>query len=153
MQIQTEILQKTVNKDFSPIGLDQPYWIIVGNNPVNFVDPWGLIWKTIGYRHPFGRNYGNAFKNKFSYSDIGGKTTPDHYKENMQRIVIQKWVCDPNHPERNKEHPMGSTREITQTNILYLRRPKEVGIYNNNEGYYYRMEPEVEDRTYKNYPN
>ena len=27
---------------FTPIGLDEPYRIVVGNNPVNFVDPLGL---------------------------------------------------------------------------------------------------------------
>src|SRR3990172_9789847 len=27
---------------FAPIGQDMPYWVIVGNNPVNFVDPLGL---------------------------------------------------------------------------------------------------------------
>ena len=47
MENQSEILQETINKDFSPIGLDQPYWIIVENNPINFIDPYGLInsWK------------------------------------------------------------------------------------------------------------
>lgn len=28
---------------FAPIGLDEPYRIVVGNNPVNFVDPLGLM--------------------------------------------------------------------------------------------------------------
>jgi hypothetical protein len=28
---------------FAPIGLDEPYRIVVGNNPVNFVDPLGLF--------------------------------------------------------------------------------------------------------------
>jgi len=27
---------------FTPIGLDEPYRIVVGNNPVNWIDPWGL---------------------------------------------------------------------------------------------------------------
>ena len=48
---------------FAPIGLDEPYRIVVGNNPVNFVDPLGLydidvhlgmtyIWaKQIGFQH------------------------------------------------------------------------------------------------------
>jgi hypothetical protein len=29
---------------FAPIGRDEPYRIIVGNNPVNYMDPLGLDW-------------------------------------------------------------------------------------------------------------
>jgi hypothetical protein len=29
---------------FASIGQDMPYWVIVQNNPVNFVDPLGLYW-------------------------------------------------------------------------------------------------------------
>ena len=42
-----------------PIGLDEPYRIVVGNNPVNFVDPLGLYvegdpsgWGNPGYMPP-----------------------------------------------------------------------------------------------------
>jgi len=39
-------LQPREDIGFAPVGLDEPYRIVVGNNPVNFVDPLGLInWK------------------------------------------------------------------------------------------------------------
>ncbi len=42
MTNQPVTLQNTINTDFLPYGLDMPYRIIVGNNPVNFTDPLGL---------------------------------------------------------------------------------------------------------------
>lgn len=35
-------LQVCEDIGFAPVGLDEPYRIVVGNNPANFVDPWGL---------------------------------------------------------------------------------------------------------------
>ncbi len=46
MTNQAEFLQHNITIEFLPYGSDMPYRIIVGNNPVHWVDPWGL-W-TIG---------------------------------------------------------------------------------------------------------
>ncbi|RJQ56704.1 MAG: hypothetical protein C4526_01130 [Nitrospiraceae bacterium] len=43
MEIKTELLQHNITIEHLPIGLDEPYRIVVGNNPVNFIDPLGLM--------------------------------------------------------------------------------------------------------------
>jgi len=43
MEIQTEFLQINVTIEHLPYGSDMPYRIVVGNNPVNKVDPTGEI--------------------------------------------------------------------------------------------------------------
>ena len=39
-EVYPETLEDT---GFTPIGLDEPYRIVVGNSPVNWIDPWGFM--------------------------------------------------------------------------------------------------------------
>jgi hypothetical protein len=77
---------------FAPIGLDEPYRIVVGNNPVNFVDPLGLEGCGPGFfgdyvipDSPFGFNfYSSCNRHDACYGSTGeaeGKKKQDCDKE------------------------------------------------------------------------
>lgn len=57
--ITVQRLESREDIGFAPIGLDEPYRIVVGNNPVNFIDPLGLDGIYVGYSgYPVNTGYG-----------------------------------------------------------------------------------------------
>jgi hypothetical protein len=137
---------------FAPIGLDMPYGIIVQNNPVNKIDPLGLIWVTTGYNYPATTNYLQYLWNRF-WQGFDKEINEDNLSD-LNREVNQEWRHDPNNPCRDKEYPIGTRRTIPQTYTQYPNPGPDEALTNNPEAdYYHQWNPWVDNPTYNNYPN
>ena len=137
------------------------YGIIVQNNPVNFIDPTGLIWVTKGTSFSgYGLgNFCNWILNRIT-RQVGEGMDPSLAGSDpseflgLKRDIIQEWQSDPNNPCRDKEFPIGTIRKIPQT---YQRFPfgySEPSIVDPDspaaEGYGWF--PGVPNNTYNSYP-
>jgi uncharacterized protein RhaS with RHS repeats len=126
----------------------------VGNSPLNFRDPLGLIWQTVGHEDPILRNYFNMLRNRYTYEPLDGTLQEIHGAEGVKRWVIQRWVHDPKDPERDKEYCYGTIRKVPQYKTKYVRYQGEVSIHSGKYGaFYIRWSPQILKWTYENYPN
>ena len=158
MEIQTEFLQHSITIEYLPYGSDIPYRIIVGNNPVGWIDPLGLIWVTVGNDYHGWKNSFRWYLNRWTVQAGKGLglTMPLSDPQELVGLtkdVIQEWGRDPDNSCRDKEYPIGTRRRVPQEYIEYINPgPREVIIKDPNSNYYYQWTPWVSDRTYKNFP-
>jgi len=131
------------------------------NNPINLVDPWGLIWVTVGYDYHIKRSALRLYLNRWTEQiGKGMKPTMPGASEKewvgLKRDIIQEWQSDPDNPCRDKEYPLGARRRILQTWTVFmynwdvpilLNKPLEDGFW------YYTWDPLVPNYTYKEFPN
>ena len=152
-------LQRFISED--PIGLlgGINFYSYVGNSPVNFVDPLGLIWVTVGYDYPGVSNWLRWYLNRWTQQIGKGLdptmpgADPNEYA-GLKKDVIQEWKPDPNNSCRDKEYPIGTRRRITQTYTQYINPGPGQALTNDPDAYfYYQWSPWVDSPTYKDYPN
>lgn len=121
------------------------------DDAVNFSDPLGLIWVTIGYKYPAKQNYLHYLWNRFLQGF--DKEIKTENLSNLSREVIQEWQHDPNNPCRDNEYPVGTRRRITQTYTQYVNHGPSKNLTNDpNADFYYQWSPWVDSPTYNNYP-
>jgi RHS repeat-associated protein len=130
------------------------------NNPLNLVDPYGLIWVTTGYKmHPI-RNapkkllmwwttrVGEGLDNPYFPG-----SSPDEWV-GMKIDIVQEWQCDPNNPKLDKLYPIGAKRDISQTYTINFAGSPHNEIANvNDNNFYYQWDPWVNSPTYKEFAN
>ena len=121
----------------------------VQNNPVNLIDPWGLIWVTAGHDYHAIKNTLLVIVKHFVFADEGKVigSDPQQYEQGT-RDAIQEWQHDKKSPCRDKEHTIGEKRKIRQK---YLRKPtpKETELWDPTTTHYWS--PPVSSRTYDDY--
>jgi RHS repeat-associated protein len=129
------------------------------NNPINFIDPWGLIWVTAGHDYHGVKNWGRWYLNRWG-SQIGkgmDPTFPGADPEELvglERDVLQEWRPDPDNPCKDSEFPIGTKRRVLQKYNKFLNPgPDEVLVNNPDDPYYYQWDPWVSSPTYESYPN
>jgi RHS repeat-associated protein len=134
-----------------PIGLlgGTNLFAYVQNNPVNWIDPFGLIWVTTGYKYPVGSNYLRYHWNRF-WQGWDTEVTSRNWVD-IKRDVIQEWKRDPNDPCRNKEFHLGTRRIVPQTYVEYTRTPNDL-VNDPSKPFYYQWSPWVNSPTYEDYP-
>jgi len=144
-----------------PIGLDGGDTNIFGyvlNDPVNLVDPWGLIWVTVGVDYHGTYNWLRWRLNRF-VEDVARGLDPTFPGSDPQELIglerdlIQEWVPDPT-DDCPYQFPRGTRRIITQTYTQYLNRGPGKDLTNDpNAPYYYQWTPWVDNRTHEQFPN
>ncbi len=144
-----------ISKD--PIGFaggDTNLYRYVGNSPLNWIDPLGLIWATIGYDYQRNHNFLDWLRNRIT-GNIGrglNPTLPLSDPEEfvgMTRDVIQKWQQDPNNPCRDNEHAIGTIRRIRQTYMSFPNRGPGKDLINDpKKDFYYQWHPWVSSPAY-----
>lgn len=130
-----------------------PNRINVLNDPINFVDPWGLIWVTTGHDYHGTKNWGRGALNWLTRKIGSGwdpgipGSDPSDY-EGATRDVIQEWQHDEDNPCRDSEHTIGEQRKIEQT---YIKKPqpKPDELWDPTTTHYWS--PQVSTRTYDDY--
>ena len=91
----------------------------VGNNPISYVDPMGLIWVTVDYDYHGTKNWLMAVANRMGSLDEG--TIMNTYNcFGCTRDVIQEWKphsSDPKYCDSSSDHSekTGDKRSIRQT--------------------------------------
>jgi hypothetical protein len=122
--------------------------IDVQNDPVNAVDPLGLIWVTVGYDYQGSKNWLNLITRHIVFIDEGKPlgTNPKTY-EGSTRYLIQEWQHDPDNPCKDSQVPMGWTRKIRQ-NYVSKPDPRPEGYWSPSNHWW---SPQVPNRTYRNY--
>ena len=131
----------------------------VKNNPVNKIDPWGLIWVTTGYDYHGVGNWARWYFNRI-VEQIGKGldlnfpgAAPDEYV-GLKRDVLQVWKPDPGNPCQDSEYPIGTRRRVPQEYKKFINPgPYEALINNPDDPYYYQWDPWVISPTYQDYPN
>ena len=125
------------------------------NNPLIFIDPYGLIWVTIDYDYYGINNWLKWWWNRW-ITQIGKGmeltmpgADPKEY-EGLERDVIQQWHCDPDNYDRNMEHTIGTLRKITQTYKKHPPLKNGETIIKSTHSHYW--EPQVPSPTYNNFP-
>jgi hypothetical protein len=136
----------SVGKPFSVTNL----YTYTSNNPVNWVDPSGLIWVTTGYDFHLKRNYLQYLWNRLTQGP--NKEFTERNLSDVRMDVIQEWKRDPDNPCRDKEYPLGTRRRITQKLTEYLRNNPDNIVKDPNSPFFYQWEPWVDTPTYKDYP-
>jgi RHS repeat-associated protein len=89
----------------------------VAANPVNALDPYGLIWETSHTDVHVGASFWARIKNllaKSGLSEMEDITNPEH-GEGSTRDLYQVWRRDPENPDRDCTYPLGTKRRIPQT--------------------------------------
>jgi RHS repeat-associated protein len=151
------IVGRYISQD--PIGYngdDFNLYRYVQSDPVNLIDPWGMIWVTVGYDYHGIKNVGRFFVNRI-WHQIGSGFGPSFPgadpKEylGLKRDVIQEWVPD---YDSNNEHidcayEIGTQRRITKTwSEKRKPGPGETFITSTDTHYSY---PQVNHYTYDYY--
>jgi hypothetical protein len=97
----------------------------VKNNPVELIDPKGLIWVTIDRDYSAAKNTGIGFLNwlarKIGSGWQGGipMSHPSEW-ERMGRETMQEWQHDKNNPCEDSKHTIGAFRRAKQK---YIKKP------------------------------
>jgi RHS repeat-associated protein len=137
-------------------GGDTDLYGYVLNDPVNLIDPLGLIWETKGHDYHGIRNWSRWWWNRW-INQIGKGMNPTlpgadpKEYEGLKRDVIQKWRSDPNNPCRDSEYTIGAQRRITQTWEKHFPPGSgEMFIRSNNSHYW---TPQVPSPTYEEFFN
>jgi len=135
-------------------GGDTNLYGYVLNDPINFYDPLGLIWVTVGKKYP-ASNILRFLLNLTTYlkpNTVRG-SSPDEYI-GLKRTLIQEWqpdLRDPVETECRKNPKSGDTREIEQVRKIYGRGPLSENLVDNpNSLFFYRWSPVVNSPTYDN---
>lgn len=104
-----------------PIGLSGGInlYTYVDNNPLNFIDPLGLIWETVDFDYHGTKNWAMALANRLANLEEGTLFSPKNCV-GCTRDVIQEWVPHPNDPQNQRNYcspddpAPGDRREIEQ---------------------------------------
>jgi len=145
-----------------PIGLAggiNPF-VYALNNPINLIDPLGLVWVTVG-RDLKGRdgtkNVGKGILNWLvgkigsGWSDGLPMANSSDY-EGMDSYLIQEWQEDWDDPcsEKNNRHPIGTERIIHQT-YQSKPNPKTDEYFYTDPNTTHQWAPNVGHYTYQEY--
>ena len=134
-------------------GGDTDLYGYVLNDPVNFIDPWGLIWVTTGHDYHGIKNWGRGFLNWLTRKIGSGwdpgipGSNPSDY-EGATRDVEQEWQHDKDNPCIDSEHTIGEKRKIKQE-FKKKPTPKPDELWDPNTTHYWA--PPVSTRTYDDY--
>ena len=144
-----------------PIGFaggDTDLFQYVQSDPVNLIDPPGLIWVTTGHDYHGISNWARWYFNRVTIQIDKGMelncpgADPNEYI-GLKRDVIQKWEPDSENPCEDDRYPLGSKRRIPQEYKKYYNPgPDKVLIENPNDSFYFQWDPHVNSRTYDDYP-
>lgn len=111
------------------------------SNPLKYIDPFGLVWVTIGYDYHGMKNWGLTFANRTrSMADQSVMSIHDCIA--CSRDVIQEWQEHPNDPPCGPKP--GDRRKIKQT---FNKHPDSWAI----SGESWHWSPAVASPTWKDY--
>lgn len=88
-----------------PIGLDGGLntYFYVGGNPLNRIDPPGLIWVTVDEDYHGTKNWLMALANRLGTLDEGTIFSPKNCV-GCTKDVIQEWISHPNDPQNQRDY-------------------------------------------------
>ena len=135
-------------------GGDMDLYGYVLNDPINFIDPKGMIWVTTNSDHHAISNwYRGALMYVTELIGVGMKPIApgDDSFIGATKTITQTWQPDPENPERDSAYPIGTTRTFDQKYIKHITGPDDI-ISDLNAHYWYRWEPYVSDYTYDYIP-
>ena len=137
-----------------PIGFaggDTDLFLYVQSDPVNLIDPPGLIWVTVDIDNHGIRNFANIIIRHYLFADEGRAITHLDNTVGCVRDNIQEWQQDEDNPCRDHEHNLGERRIIRQTLVKKPNPlpPDELWDINSPSDVYWS--PIVPSRTYDNY--
>jgi uncharacterized protein RhaS with RHS repeats len=118
------------------------------NNPINFTDPLGLRWETVGIDYHGMKNWGMGIANRLANLEEGTIASPKNCV-GCTRDVIQEWIPHPNDPQNNRNSCMaddpapGDRRKIEQQ---FGEFPDPWNV----NGKSWHWEPPVPSPTYQN---
>ena len=135
-------------------GGDTDLYGYVLNDPVNWIDPWGLIWVTTNIDYHGTSNWDRGLL-MYATELIGSGMDPiapgDDSFIGATKTKTQTWQADPENPSRDSEYPLGTIREFDQKYIKHITGPDDL-INEMDAIYWYRWEPYVSDKTYDGIP-
>ena len=135
-------------------GGDTDLYGYVLNDPINLVDPLGMIWVTTNSdQHAISNWYRGALMYVTELIGVGMKPIApgDDSFIGATKTITQTWQPDPENPERNSAFPIGTTRTFDQKYIKHITGPDDL-INDLKANYWYRWEPYVDDFTYDYIP-
>jgi RHS repeat-associated protein len=139
-----------------PIGLEGGLnlYSYVQNNPVNYFDPFGLVWVTIDHDYHGIDNTGKGFTNWLNRKigtgwDPGAPMSSQEEWARMKRYKIQEWQSDCLDQSRDDEYPIGTLRIITQEFKEHPKPKKNEVLIRDADPYDWY--PQIPNYTYQDY--